>query len=98
MIGRCAACDERFVSFCNRPDRRYCSKKCQCWAKMQRTRERETLGLRLVSWLLRTHPDWLASFIVEMAKDKKTRSRGPAALPSIPQPKLVAHEMEMKPS
>ena len=91
MIGTCAACDEPFNSFCNRPGRRYCSKKCQRWAKSRRVKERQALGLRLVSWLLRRHPEWLATFIVSMAEDKRTRPKGPKALPPIPAPKMITH-------
>jgi hypothetical protein len=89
MIGTCAACDERFVSFCNRPGRRYCSKHCQKWAKSRRVKERAALGVQIVSYLLRRRPDLLAGFIAAIAEDKRTRSKAPKALPSIPRPRLA---------
>jgi hypothetical protein len=93
MIGTCAACDERFVSFCNRPGRRYCSKRCQKWAKSRRVKERQALGLQIVSWLLRRRPDLLAGFIAAIAEDKRARPKGPKALPAIPRPRVVSREL-----
>jgi hypothetical protein len=93
MIGACAACDERFVSFCNRPEQRYCSKRCQKWAKSRRVKERQALGIQIVSWLLRRRPNLLAGFIAAIAEDKKTRPKGPKALPAIPRPRVVSREL-----
>jgi hypothetical protein len=74
MIGICAACDERFEK----------------WAKSRRVKERAALGVQIVSYLLRKRPDLLAGFIAAIAEDKRTRPKGPKALPSIPRPRKVA--------